>query len=274
MWLHPQRLARFELAQRAGNEALEAEVGGHRLLVSPQDDRVGRTLYVLRQYEPIETELVRQTLRPGDTFVDVGAHVGYYALFAARQVGPTGRVHALEAHPDNHALLEQNIALNAYPNIEAFHVAASDEAGVAELYVSTSGNLGGHALVPSGGKSEDSPRVEVRTVRLDDHFAEHGLRPDVMKLDVEGAEARVVRGMDETLATGRPHTLFFEFSPGPLRAAGDEPLALLETLAQHGYELGRVPKTEGRKVRAASPAHILRTVEDRYAFQDLVAWRS
>ena len=95
-----------------------AQIHGHTMYLAssgsypPLDMAMGR-------YEPETTRLFKETVKPGMVVVDIGAHVGYYTLLAAKQVGPDGKVYAFEPEPGNHALLLKNIGMNGYDNVVA-----------------------------------------------------------------------------------------------------------------------------------------------------------
>src|ERR1700735_2246232 len=92
-------------------------------------------------YEPAKHALIRRHLRPGMTFVDVGANKGDFTLLAARLAGDSGRVISIEPEPENHSILQRSIALNDYTNINVMRIALSDRDGVADLQIgSTSGS--------------------------------------------------------------------------------------------------------------------------------------
>ena len=116
-------------------------------------------------FEPFQTELVVNEVRPGDVAIDLGAHIGYYTLLLARLVGPTGRVLAFEPDPDNFALLSRNVEMNGYANVELFNAAASDRPGRSPLFRSPD-NAGDHRLHESPGQRR--PGVEVEVVAVDE----------------------------------------------------------------------------------------------------------
>ncbi len=88
-------------------------------------DMIERYLYLFGQWEPALTAWLRPRLRPGRTFVDVGANIGYFSLLAARRMGGSGRVVAVEASPETFARLRANLDRNAAGNVRALNVAAA-----------------------------------------------------------------------------------------------------------------------------------------------------
>lgn len=155
--------------------------------------KVARVL--LGTYEPEQTGLLARSLRPGDTFLDLGAHVGFHTLLAARLVGPAGWVVAFEPSPRNARYLRRHLALNGCGNVRVEEAAVSDAAGAARFL---------HGRGTGTGRLSGAGGVEVRTVALDGYCAEHGLSPAAVKIDVEGAELAVLRGAEEILTRCRP----------------------------------------------------------------------
>jgi FkbM family methyltransferase len=155
--------------------------------------KVARVL--LGSYEPEQTALFRKWLRPGDTLLDVGAHVGYYTLLSARLVGEKGEVWSFEPNPGNCAWLRRHVSLNGLRNVHVEEVAVSDAGGTARFAFGSGSGTG--RLAADG-------TVEVRAVTLDEFCAEHGIRPNALKIDVEGGELRVLAGAHRILTTDRP----------------------------------------------------------------------
>jgi FkbM family methyltransferase len=153
--------------------------------------------------EPDLTAVVLRTLKPGMTFVDVGAHYGYYAGLAGELVGADGVVIAFEPGRETFSLLSRNMAHQR--NVTLEHMAAGATNGTAVLQDfgrrhSSLNTLKIQARVPPREREQLSARsYEVPCVRLDDHLARHGLRPDFVKIDAEGSELDVLRGMQDTL---------------------------------------------------------------------------
>jgi len=156
-----------------------------------------------------ELALVAERLRRGGDFVDVGAHIGMYSVRAALELRGRGRVLAFEPNPSARAQLEENLRLNGCGNVIVLDSAVGDEVGEAVLHVPTSPDPSFSSL--EGGRFDEAEPVVVPLVTVDQAVAEHGIAPSVVKIDVEGREVAVVRGMTETITDCRP-TLLVEVS--------------------------------------------------------------
>jgi FkbM family methyltransferase len=167
-------------------------------------------------YETLEVRLFKSSLRPGQTVVDVGAHVGFYALLAARGVGPNGTVYAFEPDPRTRPFLEENARLNGLANVKVVAAAASDKTAAREMYLATSANRS--SLHPSATLDALDRMTTVDARPVDSVVAGP---VDVVKIDAEGAEPEVLRGMEGVLS--RESVLFMEFNPPVLTSAGHDP---------------------------------------------------
>ena len=156
----------------------------------------GKLLRVLLgTYEKEQTAFFEQLLQPGAVLFDVGAHVGYYSLLSSRLVGAQGRVVAFEAMPRNARFLRHHLEANRCANVEVIEGAVSDRAGTARF---------GKGTGTGTGRLSDAGEFEVRTMTLDDVAAQRGLLPDFIKIDVEGAEERVLDGAARILGEKKP----------------------------------------------------------------------
>ena len=209
-----------------------------------RDRGVGRPLFVYRGFETTEIEFIRSRLEPGMTFLDVGANVGCYTVAAAAAVGETGRVVAIEPDPHNFALLTRGIAANGLRNVTALNIAAGPEPGIATLYRSAE-NLGDHRLYAEA-QTGSRAGVRVPVERLDDTFDRLKLPPpDVGKIDVQGFEESVVRGMPKLLGGDRPMTWLTEFWPHGLANAGGNAAGYLAAFRDRGFGCAHV-SADGR----------------------------
>jgi FkbM family methyltransferase len=151
----------------------------------------GPERFVIFQSRSGEREALRlstQPLRPGDTFVDIGANFGLFSVIAAQKVGPAGRVVAIEPLPELVERLRFNISINGFENVSIFPVAVGERAGDAVLYVSDSSRAESSVVNPDGKNSVAVPMMPLLQVVENAKLS----RIDAMKIDVEGYEDRVL----------------------------------------------------------------------------------
>jgi FkbM family methyltransferase len=158
----------------------------------------------LGEYEPEKMEAVRALVRPGMRFVDVGANKGDFSLLAA-SLG--AEVVCFEPEPSNCEWIRRSIALNRY-SIRVLEAAASDQNGRAQLHLGS--KSGWHSLL-HGLPNRACRAVEVETRTLDSIFDNQFV--DVIKIDVEGAEMRVLRGAEATLRRNSKIVLLLDLHP-------------------------------------------------------------
>ncbi len=200
-----------------------------RMLVTPRFAPV----YGEGEWERFSSQLLLNLCRRAGLFVDVGAHYGHYTLLVAKAF-PACRVISLEPVPENFAVLERNVALNGLENVELRNLAASDGEGLKKLKVaeaSDSCSFHEHPLVRT------LREIEVRTVSLDDLLGTLPTTPTVIKLDTDGHEPYVLRGMRGLLESDAEVSLLVEFNPKCLRRAGYRPERFLEELFDLGFEV-------------------------------------
>lgn len=154
---------------------------------------------------PLQEALVRE-LASGATFFDIGANVGFVTILAAKIVGPTGRVVAFEPVPGNVAAIKENLALNEIDWVDVHETAIARSSGSASLIVSSVSAFSrlSSISVPTGARE----RIDV-TVNSVDEFLMSPAEPtpDLIKIDVEGAELEVIAGMRDTLVEHHPVVL-------------------------------------------------------------------
>lgn len=216
-------------------------IGDATTILNPDDPVISGALF-FGVYEKGETAFVQRTLQPGMTVLDIGANVGYYTALATRAVGPSGRVIALEPDPQSYEYLEQTIAANEVGNVNAFQYAAADHEAKMPLHISKD-NRGDNRLYEPDPKW---PKITVTARPADDVLKESGIDSvDFIKIDVQGFEASVIDGLQNTLAQSKKLTLLAEFWPKGLSDAGSDPKEFLERLRDHGLQLHELtPKGE------------------------------
>ncbi len=193
-----------------------------------RDQVISQTLRTARVWEPYETSLLVRMLTPGDTFVDVGANIGYFSLLAARCVGAGGQVFAFEPDPDNAALFRASIVLNGFEQrIDLAEAGLSDSAQRGALYLSAD-NLGDHQIYAG---AEARPSVPIELLRGSDYLQGKLNRIDLLKIDTQGSEFQVVNGLLPLLQRLPPALrIMLELTPYSLRQAGASGRELIELL--------------------------------------------
>ena len=231
----------FEIRSGFVGYAARVNIVGHPFLFDMRDRSVARILYLFREYESNELMLLARQLREGMSFMDIGANSGVYTLIAAELVGMTGKVFAFEPCPTNMSILETNLALNGLTNVIAQQRAITDRVGQVELYLSNI-NPGDHRI--QNGRDDDiynagrrRTKIIVDATSVDEYLRSTGLRIDVVKMDIQGAEAIALHGMRETLADNEDILLITEFWPYGLERFGSSPSQFIRDIEGSGFTL-------------------------------------
>ena len=226
-------------------------------------NEICRSIFVTGRYEPNEFSWLSRVLKPGMTFVDVGANLGLYTLFAARRVSESGRVIAIEPSSREMRALRKDVELNSLKNIYPLHVAVSDRAGEVELLIASPRHAGHNTLGAFGYDTQLANREKVSIGRLDDVLESASVRRvDVMKMDIEGAELAALKGAAVTLERDHP-TMLLELSDRALNPQNASSAEVLALLANHGYEMYGFDGTSG------SPAPLQR--RDYFDSENIIA---
>ena len=187
---------------------------------------------VYLNFEKFTTDMFANSLKKGQTIIDVGAHYGYYSLLASKKIGDNGKIYSFEPVRENYDLLCKNVKFNDYANIKTYNLAVSDEATEKEFCVaeaSDSSSFHGHPLTRTIEKRK------VKSTSLDDFFATKKI--DVVKIDTKGHELYVLDGMKKIAKNNDNIKLFIEFNPKCLKNAGFQPEDLLQKIDQLDFEI-------------------------------------
>jgi FkbM family methyltransferase len=257
-----QRLRRLGPGPERGARRLTARLAGDHCSFDINGTTIGGslihhgpTLYWMSRvglapFHPFQLELYTETLAPGMVVVDCGAHIGVYTVLAARGVGARGKVVALEPDEPNLEALRANLDANGVADrVEVVAAAASDRRELARFYSFEDGVA--RALGSFSPAAGGNP-IDVRCVTLDDALA--GRSIDLAKIDVEGAETRVLDGMRETLARSPGAIVFIECHRSAL--GGRDPIEWLGELREQG-SLELIDE-ERRRLVAATDEEIAR----------------
>jgi FkbM family methyltransferase len=192
-------------------------------------------------YEPEESKFLEQVLKPGDTFIDIGAHIGYYSLLAAILVGDSGRVISIEPDSVNVNWIQEHIALNQFSQMQVIPTVLGAETKEVEFFFN-SDNDGGHALWDVGMHSHNTisrDRPQILTLpmtTLDEVLRNQSLTGiKLIKIDAEGAEYQVLQGALQTISTYQVPYIICEINRFALEKMGTHEKQVRDLMTSLNY---------------------------------------
>jgi len=210
------------------------------IIVHPGVDKgLEKSIYYYGSYEAGTISVIGKYLRTGDTFIDIGANIGFVSLCAANIVGSKGQIYSFEPEPDTHQILQNNIQINGFDQIIATEIALGSEPGSAPIFGrTTEGNRGAATMMV---ENNDTVGTEVQVETLDNFVDRHQISNiRMIKLDVEGWEKQVLLGAKKLLSGPDAPIICLEVS-GTLKERTD----LIETLMSiNNYRLFRLQKSK------------------------------
>ena len=210
-------------------------------------------------YEPVTTNLIESILCSGMTFVDIGAHVGLFAIPATQWVGRNGKVIAFEPHPSNFRLLLDNLKINQVEEqVTAIQSAISNKTKSMDLYT-CSFNTGDHQLYPSSTRG----KISVPCTTLD-HFFPTGTQVNLVKMDVQGAEGFVFEGMRRLLEENEAIQIIWELSPQQLLNSGYSAKKVLDYLENLEFSSTLIDDVTGEVTPVSRDELLIRCPKDSY----------
>lgn len=236
---------------RVSSLIVELPVGSSPIRIRCTNWRELRRASTLFTKEPITVALLSEEVREGDVVWDIGANIGLYTIVAAQAVGSSGKVVAFEPMAANFARLIENVTLNRFSDrVSVVSMPLSDTTGVTRLYYDdpTAGATGAQINAPIGVSNVTfmPSMVEIKSTGTADNLVDGNFlpRPHVVKLDVDGHELAILRGMSGVLRQPdlKPRIVLVEVNPGE----GDEIFALMNS---YGYRLSRREPTGPSKKR-------------------------
>jgi FkbM family methyltransferase len=213
-------------------------------------DTIQKVVLLTGRWEQFLTRFVLDTLRPGDTFVDLGANIGYYSLLASRLVSENGRVYSIEASPSIFERLRENVARNKATNITAIHAIVSDKEGRKPFWLAREPHAGQSTSVAS--VASHHPMLRASDMRLEAHVSSSPLvnlipteslfNARLIKVDVEGAEGEVLRPLVPLLNRFCPRTAWMlELSPQFCPGGQAEIDWIYQSFCNAGYRAFAIP---------------------------------
>ena len=230
------------------------EVFGNKLFLSKKG--LGLTVSHYGTYEKSESKIMEEEIKVGNIVVDVGANIGLHTLNMARIVGNTGQVFAFEPDPSNFKILEKNVKVNNYQNIILEQKAVGDKHGRTTLYQSD--NPGMHRIFPQTKQAKGQVQVELTS--LDKYFIDSNLADKInfIKIDVEGLEFSVLKGMKNILKNNKKIKMIFEFMPKNIMEACFTPIELLNYLTSYDLKLFCIDESTKKLLYVSNNEEILK----------------
>lgn len=164
-------------------------------------------LFLTQISNKFEISFCKEKIQKNMNVLDIGANVGYYTINLANLVGENGKIFAFEPDPSNFSILEKNIKLNNFKNVILINKAVSNTLSPTTLFLNSS-NTGGHSIVETGNSTK---KIVVTTTTLDEYFKNFTDSIDLVKIDVEGAEYKVIIGGLNFFKKLKPKYLITEF---------------------------------------------------------------
>ncbi len=186
-------------------------------------------------WEPDETTFFISRLHTGDTVLDIGANIGWFTLVAAKHIGPAGTIHAFEPRPITYSMLSKTVSQNGLRNfVHLWEYALSDSAGEVILnWAANTDNPGGSFVTTDKTGQAGHESVRVRAAKLDELLPD--VAPDVIKIDVEGAEPMVFSGAVNALGRRKPIILSELFPNQLLKVSGKTSAQYIQQMKDYGY---------------------------------------
>ena len=190
-----------------------------KIFVDVRDIGIGKPLFLDHEYEPAETAFMQRFIQPGMVILDIGANIGYFTALATSRLKKSGVIHAFEPDPHNYSLLQKTVADQKTNLVQLHHCALGDTNGTVELFHSPVDNYGDHRVY--GSHSGTHPSVVVPMKIGDDLLASIGTNAiDFIKIDVQGFEVQVLRGLANTIKSSEKAVLLSEVWPSGMKSAG------------------------------------------------------
>lgn len=206
------------------------EIAGNTLMVNDKN-----IFYILhehyRQHEKEELKFINKNIKKGDNVIDLGANIGYYTILMSKLVGDEGKVFSFEPDPNSAEILKMNIDLNDCKNVIIVQKAVHNETNKVKFYICDTDNRNNSMYM------EYNDSIEVESIKLDDYFKDYTESITFIKMDIQGSEVNVLKGMQSLLQKNRNLVLVTEIFPQALTKAGTTTDEYMKIIQDNGFKI-------------------------------------
>jgi FkbM family methyltransferase len=229
---------------------------GHPFYVDTRDISLTPSILLTGCWEPHITFYYRKLVKKGMVVVDVGSHMGYYTVLAGDWVGHAGKVHSFEANPTIFETTFKNVFSNGLIDRVTVNNKAIYSHSEKLMFNTLSRATGGNSFVEFTDEykktfQEEVKRISVDSISLDEYFEnESNFNVDIIKIDAEGTDPFVFRGMNKILSANPSIKIFCEFNAGLIKGCGNDPSVFLKEIEKTGLKLFKIE--QNHKLSCAS----------------------
>lgn len=210
------------------------------VIIKNPNDLIQQELFFRGYFEYKETKLIEKMVGENSIFLDIGANIGWHSLIALSR---NAKVLSFEPVVSTYNHLQENIALSGKHNVLLFPFALSDSNGKVPIYATSKNNDGSNSFFT---ENPNSDHIEIIETRIGDEVLDTKeiVEIDFCKIDVEGAEIKVLKGLHKTLKTKRIKNIMIELNEEALRRGGGSGLELVNLLKELGYKINDIKYNE------------------------------
>lgn len=182
-------------------------INGCKMQILEKDDGISSELLSYGIHEPLSTQLMNKEVKSGMTIIDIGSNIGYYAILENKLVGKYGKVFSIEPSPKNFELLNRNLELQPQKNFQTYNLAINDKNEKIEFIINKKSNWS-KIREPTDIIGKDDEVIKITSKTLDEFCNEEEIeRIDLIRMDVEGLEVKIIEGSKNILKKYQPRIM-------------------------------------------------------------------
>ena len=204
------------------------EIHKSKMYLFPNDKGISYDLILYGDRERESYQFTKTLLKKDFVAFDIGANIGYYVILESKMCK---KVYAIEPEISNFNLLNKNISLNKLSNVITFNKAISDKLGDIDFFISVKSNM--HSIYSDYKDNNIVEKIKVKALSLDEFCIQNNVYPDFLRMDIQGGEYQVFKGMNDILK--KSLIIFMELHPQMMKE--EHTLYILNTLKTNGFDV-------------------------------------